>query len=80
MVDIFRAEYRKQWNVSYMKEVLSKCSNVMLFDDHDLVDSFDQKISLPHDWSEKTWDELQSQYVDKEAKAIIAALQCVCEY
>lgn len=80
MINIFRQEYRKQWNEPYMKDILSRCSNVMLYDDHDIVDSFDQLISLPHDWKEKGWYNLQQQYLDKRSKAIIAAIQCMCEY
>lgn len=80
MLQIFKQEYRRQWNLPYMKEILSTCSNVMLYDDHDIVDSFDQLISLPQDWNEKGWYKLQQQYLDNRSKAIIAAIQCMCEY
>lgn len=80
MCETLRREYRRQWSREPMASILSSSSNIMFPDDHDIVDSWDQKLRLPPDWQFTDWEELASTYVHQRSKAIIAALQVVCEY
>lgn len=83
MVEVFRNAYRDMWNKPHMQKILSSCSNIMVGDDHEMVDSWDQDIILPSDWRDIVadgWDKLASIYLRRRSRVIIAALQVYCEY
>lgn len=82
-VEIFRNKYRQVWNLPLIAQVLSSCSNIMIGDDHDIVDSWDQEIRFPSDWREQIthgWESFALSFLDNRKRTIIAALQAYTEY
>lgn len=87
IVQVFRQGYRNHWSSSHMKSILSSCSNIFLWDDHDVCDSWDHDICLPTDWKSYidntgniSWRDIANTMNSSKEKAIIAAIQVYCEY
>lgn len=80
IVEIFRQAYRDHWSTPHMKKILSSCSNIFIWDDHDVCDSWDQDITLPSHWQDMSWEEIAGSFSDIKSKVIVAAIQVYCEY
>lgn len=84
MLNLYRQMYRDIWSRDVMKNILSSRCNAMIMDDHDITDSWDQLIRIPHSWRsivhEEGWELLAYRYKKKRHKAIIAGLQAYSEY
>lgn len=83
-VNCYRSAYVAHWSTPHMQRILSSCSNVMLWDDHDVCDSWDQDESismLKHLYDpEVSWQDIAIKIGNPRATAIIAAIQAYCEY
>ncbi len=90
-LDAIREAYRIHWSKADVAYVLANCSNIMIWDDHDVCDSWDQDLKLPDGWC--GWLNMGgwSLVADKASTglegdrrwstiAMIAAIQAYCEY
>lgn len=87
VLDVFRQAYRDLWSTTHMHSILSSCSNIFMWDDHDVCDSWDQHIHIDDilSWADKdgniVWEDIASSYAgDHRRVAILAAIQVYCEY
>lgn len=86
IVDVFRQGYRTLWSTPHMKNILSTQSNIFIWDDHDVCDSWNQDLILPTGWEKNRdnngniqWD-IVAKSVGMRQKVMIAAIQAYCEY